>query len=933
MNARSLFVLLIALPSLPAIAQIPNTLLHSVPPLAVAQSGASLGHSVAMDGAYTVVGAPYDDIGAPDSGVVKVFDSTTGVLLFILANPSPATGDYFGFSVAIAGARIVVGAYLDNTGATDAGSAYVYDLSSGTPTVPVATLNNPAPAVSDYFGFSVAISGTRVIIGAVEDDTGATSAGSAYVYDLGSGTPTVPVTTLNNPAPAVNDYFGTSVAITGTRLVIGADQDDTGADAAGSAYVYDLSSGTPTVPVQTLNNPSPAAGDFFGNSVAISGTRVVVGARLDDAGATDAGSAYVYDMASGTATVPVAILNNPSPAASDYFGNLVTISGTQVVVAARYDDTGATNAGVVYLYDLSSGTPALPVTTLNNPSTAANDYFGWSVAVSGTRIVVGTPLDDTGGINAGSAYIFDLSSGTPTVPVATLNNPGLAFHGYFGASVAVSGTRMVVGAWGGDTGGSYSGSAYVYDLASGTPTVPAVTLNNPSPAANDRFGWAVAISGTRVVVGATQDDTGATDAGSAYVYDMSSGTPAVPVLVLNNPGPAAGDIFGYSVAISGTRVVVAALSDDTGATDTGSAYAYDLSSGTPTVPMATLNNPSPAASDQFGRCVAISGTRVVVGTIQDDTGATDTGSAYVYDLTSGTPTAPVTTLNNPSPAAFDYFGYAVAISGNRVVVGVHGDDTGATNSGCAYIYDLGNGTPTVPAVTLINPSPATQDFFGWTVAISGTRVVVGAYLDDTGATDAGSVYAYDLSRIIPVIPTVTLNNPGPPAGDGFGLSVSIDGTTVAVGAPYDDSTTTDNGYTYVFGPHPLDQDSDGLLDSWELSYWPTLTGHSALDDWDKDGYNELLELALGLNPTLASAGGLPAATTEGGYLTMTINKQAGVTYEVQSAGSLLPAQPDSFSASTTTVLANNATTLKVRDNTLVGTPLARFMRVKLTAAP
>ena len=66
---------------------------------------------------------------------------------------------------------------------------------------------------------------------------------------------------------------------------------------------------------------------------------------------------------------------------------------------------------------------------------------------------------------------------------------------------------------------------------------------------------------------------------------------------------------------------------------------------------------------------------------------------------------------------------------------------------------------------------------------------------------------------------------------------------------------------------------------------------------------------------------------------MTINKQAGVTYEVQSAGSLLPAQPDSFSASTTTVLANNATTLKVRDNTLVGTPLARFMRVKLTAAP
>ena len=66
---------------------------------------------------------------------------------------------------------------------------------------------------------------------------------------------------------------------------------------------------------------------------------------------------------------------------------------------------------------------------------------------------------------------------------------------------------------------------------------------------------------------------------------------------------------------------------------------------------------------------------------------------------------------------------------------------------------------------------------------------------------------------------------------------------------------------------------------------------------------------------------------------MTITKQPGVTYEVQSAASLLPALPDSFSAATTTVLTNNATTLKVRDNTLIGTPPARFMRVKVTAAP
>lgn len=130
-----------------------------------------------------------------------------------------------------------------------------------------------------------------------------------------------------------------------------------------------------------------------------------------------------------------------------------------------------------------------------------------------------------------------------------------------------------------------------------------------------------------------------------------------------------------------------------------------------------------------------------------------------------------------------------------------------------------------------------------------------------------------------------------------------------------------------------DADNDGLLDTWELTYWPTTAGHSALDDGDHDGYPELLELALGLNPTLPNPGGLPPVTIEGGYLTMTITKHPGVTYEVQSGATLLPAPPESFSAASTTVLTNDATTLKVRDNFPVGTPTARYLRLKVTAAP
>jgi uncharacterized delta-60 repeat protein len=137
-----------------------------------------------------------------------------------------------------------------------------------------------------------------------------------------------------------------------------------------------------------------------------------------------------------------------------------------------------------------------------------------------------------------------------------------------------------------------------------------------------------------------------------------------------------------------------------------------------------------------------------------------------------------------------------------------------------------------------------------------------------------------------------------------------------------------------FGANPNDRDNDGLPDSWEQTYWPVTTGHSALDDFDNDGYSELLELAFGLNPTQASPGGLPPVINEGGYLTMTITKHAGVTYEVQSAGTLMPGRPDSFSAASTTVLIDNATTLQVRDNVPVSnSPPTRFMRVRVMASP
>ncbi|MFN0078128.1 MAG: IPT/TIG domain-containing protein [Prosthecobacter sp.] len=162
-----------------------------------------------------------------------------------------------------------------------------------------------------------------------------------------------------------------------------------------------------------------------------------------------------------------------------------------------------------------------------------------------------------------------------------------------------------------------------------------------------------------------------------------------------------------------------------------------------------------------------------------------------------------------------------------------------------------------------------------------------------------------------------------------GLSLPTSGQLRARGR-----TAGSSGLVEQVASFNRDSDDDGLLDSWEELHWPGATAlHGPLDDDDHDGLVNLLELAFGLNPTLSNGAALPPAVLEGDYLTMTIPKQPGVTYEVQSAGTLLPALPDSFSASSTTVLLNDATTLKVRDNTLFGTPPARFMRVQVTGAP
>jgi len=362
----------------------------------------------------------------------------------------------------------------------------------------------------------------------------------------------------------------------------------------------------------TFNNPMPASGDVFGYSVATVGNNIVVGARWDDpGGVTDAGTAYVFNATTGTLLLTI---NNPTPASGDQLGYSVAAAGNTILVGAPYDNTGATDAGSVYLFDGATG--AL-LRTINNPTPAFLDQFGHSVAALGSNILVGAHFDDTGGINPGSVYLFNGATGALLL---TINNPTPVTNGQFGRSVAAVGSNILVGAY--SNGSINAGSAYLFNGATGALLR---TINNPTPESGDSFGWSVAGVGNNVLVGAPLDNTGAISAGSAYLFNGATGT---LLRTFNNPTPADDDNFGISVASVGNNILVGSPDNGFFSSDPGSAYLFNGSSGALVL---TFNNPTPAVGDAFGYSVAAAGNNILVGTPYDNTGANGAGSAYLFE--------------------------------------------------------------------------------------------------------------------------------------------------------------------------------------------------------------------------------------------------------------------------------------------------------------
>jgi len=385
----------------------------------------------------------------------------------IQASDAQASDNFSYRSVSLSsdGNTALVGAYLEDAGGSGAGAAYVFTRSNGTWTQQQKIQASDAQA-SDNFGFSVSLSsdGNTALVGAYGEDAGGTNAGAAYVFTRSNGTWTQQQK-IQASDPQASDYFGYSVSLSGdgNTALVGAYGEDAGGTDAGAAYIFTRSGGTWTQQ-QKIQASDAQAADRFGFSVSLpsDGNTALVGAYLEDAGGTSAGAAYVFTRSGGTWTQQQKIQAS-DPQASDYFGYSVSLSGdgNAALVGAYLEDAGGTNAGAAYVFTRSNGTwTQQQKIQASNPQ--ASGYFGYSVSLSGdgNTALVGAHPEDTG---FGAAYIFTRSNGTWSQN-QKIQASDAETYDYFGNSVSLSGdgNTALVGAHLEDTGGSSAGAAYIF---------------------------------------------------------------------------------------------------------------------------------------------------------------------------------------------------------------------------------------------------------------------------------------------------------------------------------------------------------------------------------------------------------------------------------------------------------------------------------------
>ena len=357
------------------------------------------------------------------------------------------------------------------------------------------------------------------------------------------------------------------------------------------------------------------------------------------------------------------------------------VSGSQVVIFEKID-------GVWTFSDrIESGHPQ------------SFELFGYSIASDGNRVLVGAPESNVFSERTGAAFLFERDSDA-WIKTAEIGNADLAQPAWFGASCAITGHFIVLGAPLETAPLSYAGAAYGFQMDSGE-WIQTARWVDPEPASYGYFGYDVAMSEEFIVIGAP----GHGDNGGVFVYGINEGTWAYR-WTIESPDAGYDSSFGYAIALEGDRLIVSApLRDVGGIYNVGSIYVFEYD-GMVFNLVHTIVPSDGTAYTELGRSVGLSGDRLVTGSPNFYGAGASIGIAFVFDFIGGD-WIETSHLLPHDGARYDSFGAAVAIDGSDVVCGAPQKDSGQYGPDCGvvYCYDLTSDATPVPTFTPVPVSP------------------------------------------------------------------------------------------------------------------------------------------------------------------------------------------------------------------------------------
>lgn len=463
---------------------------------------------------------------------------------------------------------------------------------------------------------------------------------------------------------------------------------------------------------------------------------------------------------------------------NDYFGYSVSISGDTAIVGVVGNNK---LKGSAYIFTRSNG-----VWSQQQQLIAGDGFrFGYSVSIHGDTAVVGADGDDDW---KGAVYIFTRTNGVWSQQQRLTADDGDIFD-RFGYSVSVSEETVIIGSPGDDDKGDGSGSGYIFMRAEDGTWTQQVKLTADDGAAWNSFGYSVSLSGDTVIVGAPYNDNKCEDSGAAYIF-ISNGTTWSQQQKLTASDGTTRQWFGNSVSISGDTAVIGAQIDDEKGLYSGAAYVFTRNNDVWSQQQKLIADDA-AAGDNFGWSVMVSGDTAVIGAQYKDG---DTGSAYIFIRTDGVWNQQQE-LTAEDRVADDRFGLAVSVYEDTVLIGAPYDDS---TKGSAYVFIRNNGVWSQQQKLNATDGIVWKQF-GYSVSVSGDVAVIGApytaVLDAPYDDFKGAAYIFTRSDGFLWQQQQKLTAFDGAAGDLFGYSVSVSNDTVVIGAYGDDAR---KGSAYVF---------------------------------------------------------------------------------------------------------------------------------------